>query len=125
VDVNKKLFRLFEIPYFVKRNPACFDRFEEVQRSATACFDEFCGAFTAGIDAIERRQWLRAAIRLSGDNCLMVQPQWCKEREQFSGDKGQVTGNNDGPLAPAGTESCMETTERAPLRIDVRNTRKH
>src|SRR5678815_1071205 len=51
----------------------------------------------------------------------MVQTLTGKKSKELSSHERQIACDDDGPVAFAGRERSVKTTERAPLRIDVRN----
>ena len=51
----------------------------------------------------------------------MVQALARQKREELSCNKRQIASDDDGPLAFASCQRCMKTTERSPLRIDIRD----
>src|SRR5262245_23975048 len=86
VDVNKKPFRLSEIPDFSERNPARLYGFEQVERTAATSFDQFGSTCEARIDAIESGQRLRPVVGLNRDDCFVVQTHFGEREEKLCGD---------------------------------------
>ena len=110
VDVNKKPFRLIEIPDFIKCDPASVNCREQVQRSPSTCFDQRGRTLAARFYAIERSERLRTSILLYRHYSVMVQPQRSEALEEFGSHKRKITSDDNGPFAIASCESSVNAS---------------
>ena len=62
IDVNKKPFRLIQIPDFLKRDPASVDCFEQIEWPPLARLDQLCRTLAAGVDPVKRGKRLRPSV---------------------------------------------------------------
>src|SRR5687767_4145053 len=65
VDVNKKPFRLIQFRDLDEVDPARVNAFQQVQRTATACFDQLRGDAPAWFGAVKSGQRLRPPVGLN------------------------------------------------------------
>src|SRR5215217_3383031 len=124
VDVNKKPMRLIEIPDLCKLNPPRLDLFQQIHWPPAARFDQFGSVLPAGVDTIEGGERLGPAVLLNRDYRIMVHAKSRKVTEELSSHKRKVAGDDDGPVALARCKRSMQTAQRAPLRINIRNARE-
>ena len=121
IDVNKKPFRLIQIPDFLKRDPASRNCLKQIEWPPLASFDQFCRTLPAGVDAVQRGERLRPAVFLNWDHGVMVQPHVGQVQEEFGSNERKITSDDDGPFTMGGSKSSMKAAERSPLRINIWN----
>ena len=119
IDVNKKPFRLIEIPDFLKCDPVGLNCFKQIEWPPFTRFDHLCGALAARIDPVQRSERLRAGVHLNWDHGIMVQSQFSEVQEELRSDKRKVTSDDDGPFTIRRRKGSMKTPECSPLRINI------
>ena len=119
IDVNKKPFRLIEIPDFLKCDPAGVNCFQQIERPPFSRFDQLCRTLAARIDPVQCGERLRAAVHLNWDHRIMVQSHFSEVQEEFRSDKRKVTSDDDGPFTITCRKGSMKTPECSPLRINI------